>query len=106
MQVLLTRPAWFTVEMNEPPGARVRVGLCGLTEAEYFRDKGPGRLLFIDDISVSPRQASKVFRASRSYALASVTLPTLATEMGDLQERITSTKTGTIASVSGRLRSR
>ena len=67
-------------QMNEPPGARLRIGLAGLTTAEYFRDRGQDVLLFIDNI----------FRFSQA---------TLATEMGDLQERITSTKTGSITSV-------
>ena len=86
-------------QMNEPPGARMRVALAGLTTAEYFRDQGQDVLLFIDNI----------FRFSQACSVVSALLgrmpsavgyqPTLATEMGELQERITSTKEGSITSV-------
>ena len=87
-------------QMNEPPGARMRVGLTGLTMAEYFRDKG-GKdvLLFIDNIFRFTQAGSEVSALLGRMPSAVGYQPTLATEMGDLQERITSTKTGSITSV-------
>ena len=86
-------------QMNEPPGARLRVGLCGLTEAEYFRDQGQDVLLFIDNIFRFTQAGSEVSALLGRMPSAVGYQPTLATEMGDLQERITSTKTGSITSV-------
>ena len=86
-------------QMNEPPGARLRVGLAGLTEAEYFRDHGQDVLLFIDNIYRFSQAGSEVSALLGRMPSAVGYQPTLATEMGDLQERITSTKTGSITSV-------
>ena len=86
-------------QMNEPPGARLRVGLSGLTMAEYFRDAGPGRLLFIDNIFRFIQAGSEVSALLGRMPSAVGYQPTLATEMGELQERITSTATGAITSV-------
>ena len=86
-------------QMNEPPGARLRVGLAGLTEAEYFRDCGQDVLLFIDNIFRFSQAGSEVSALLGRMPSAVGYQPTLATEMGDLQERITSTKTGSITSV-------
>ncbi len=86
-------------QMNEPPGARLRVGLCGLTEAEYFRDQGQDVLLFIDNIFRFTQAGSEVSALLGRMPSAVGYQPTLATVMGDLQERITSTKTGSITSV-------
>ncbi|MBR6223781.1 MAG: F0F1 ATP synthase subunit beta [Lachnospiraceae bacterium] len=87
-------------QMNEPPGARMRVGLTGLTMAEYFRDKG-GKdvLLFIDNIFRFTQAGSEVSALLGRVPSAVGYQPTLATEMGALQERITSTKDGSITSV-------
>ena len=87
-------------QMNEPPGARMRVGLTGLTMAEYFRDKG-GKdvLLFIDNIFRFTQAGSEVSALLGRMPSAVGYQPTLQTEMGALQERITSTKTGSITSV-------
>ena len=87
-------------QMNEPPGARMRVGLTGLTMAEYFRDKG-GKdvLLFIDNIFRFTQAGSEVSALLGRMPSAVGYQPTLATEMGALQERITSTKKGSITSV-------
>ena len=87
-------------QMNEPPGARMRVGLTGLTMAEYFRDKG-GKdvLLFIDNIFRSTQAGSEVSALLGRVPSAVGYQPTLQTEMGALQERITSTKNGSITSV-------
>ena len=87
-------------QMNEPPGARMRVGLSGLTMAEYFRDKG-GKdvLLFIDNIFRFTQAGSEVSALLGRMASAVGYQPTLQTEMGALQERITSTKNGSITSV-------
>ena len=87
-------------QMNEPPGARMRVGLTGLTMAENFRDEG-GKdvLLFIDNIFRFSQAGSEVSALLGRMPSAVGYQPTLATEMGDLQERITSTKTGSITSV-------
>jgi F-type H+-transporting ATPase subunit beta len=87
-------------QMNEPPGARLRVGLTGLTYAEYFRDKGgQDVLLFIDNIFRFVQAGSEVSALLGRMPSAVGYQPTLATEMGDLQERITSTKNGSITSV-------
>jgi len=86
-------------QMNEPPGARLRVGLAGLTEAEYFRDQGQDVLLFIDNIFRFTQAGSEVSALLGRMPSAVGYQPTLATEMGDLQERITSTKEGSITSV-------
>ena len=87
-------------QMNEPPGARMRVGLTGLTMAEYFRDKG-GKdvLLFIDNIYRFTQAGSEVSALLGRMPSAVGYQPTLQTEMGALQERITSTKKGSITSV-------
>ena len=87
-------------QMNEPPGARMRVGLTGLTMAEYFRDKG-GKdvLLFIDNIYRFTQAGSEVSALLGRMPSAVGYQPTLQTEMGALQERITSTKNGSITSV-------
>ena len=86
-------------QMNEPPGARMRVALAGLTTAEYFRDQGQDVLLFIDNIFRFSQAGSEVSALLGRMPSAVGYQPTLATEMGDLQERITSTKTGSITSV-------
>ncbi len=87
-------------QMNEPPGARLRVGLTGLTMAEYFRDtKGVDVLLFIDNIFRFVQAGSEVSSLLGRMPSAVGYAPTLATEMGQLQERITSTKKGSITSV-------
>ena len=87
-------------QMNEPPGARMRVGLTGLTMAEYFRDQG-GKdvLLFIDNIFRFTQAGSEVSALLGRMPSAVGYQPTLQTEMGALQERITSTKSGSITSV-------
>ena len=86
-------------QMNEPPGARLRVGLAGLTTAEYFRDQGQDVLLFIDNIFRFSQAGSEVSALLGRMPSAVGYQPTLATEMGDLPERITSTKNGSITSV-------
>jgi F-type H+-transporting ATPase subunit beta len=87
-------------QMTEPPGARLRVGLTGLTIAEYFRDKmNQDVLLFIDNIFRFTQAGSEVSALLGRMPSAVGYQPTLATEMGQLQERITSTKTGSITSV-------
>lgn len=87
-------------QMNEPPGARMRVGLTGLTMAEYFRDEeGQDVLLFIDNIFRFTQAGSEVSALLGRVPSAVGYQPTLATEMGVLQERITSTKKGSITSV-------
>jgi len=87
-------------QMNEPPGARMRVGLSGLTMAEYFRDKeGQDVLLFIDNIFRFTQAGSEVSALLGRMPSAVGYQPTLATEMGALQERITSTTKGSITSV-------
>ena len=86
--------------MNEPPGARLRVGLAGLTVAEYFRDVGgQDVLLFIDNIFRFVQAGSEVSALLGRMPSAVGYQPTLANEMGELQERITSTKRGSITSV-------
>ncbi|MGL4972437.1 MAG: F0F1 ATP synthase subunit beta [Culicoidibacterales bacterium] len=87
-------------QMNEPPGARMRVALSGLTMAEYFRDaQGQDVLLFVDNIFRFTQAGSEVSALLGRIPSAVGYQPTLATEMGDLQERITSTKKGSITSV-------
>jgi len=87
-------------QMNEPPGARMRVGLTGLTLAEYFRDEeGQDVLLFIDNIFRFTQAGSEVSALLGRMPSAVGYQPTLATEMGELQERITSTRKGSITSV-------
>ena len=87
-------------QMNEPPGARMRVGLTGLTMAEYFRDvAGQDVLLFIDNIFRFTQAGSEVSALLGRMPSAVGYQPTLATEMGELQERITSTKNGSVTSV-------
>lgn len=87
-------------QMNEPPGARARVALTGLTQAEYFRDReGQDVLLFIDNIFRFTQAGAEVSALLGRIPSAVGYQPTLSTEMGDLQERITSTKKGSITSV-------
>jgi F-type H+-transporting ATPase subunit beta len=87
-------------QMNEPPGARLRVGLSGLTVAEYFRDReNADVLVFIDNIFRFTQAGSEVSALLGRMPSAVGYQPTLATEMGDLQERITSTRNGSITSV-------
>jgi len=86
-------------QMNEPPGARLRVALSGLTMAEYFRDEGRDVLVFIDNIFRFVQAGSEVSALLGRMPSAVGYQPTLANEMGQLQERITSTKTGSITSV-------
>ena len=87
-------------QMNEPPGARLRVGLSALTMAEYFRDdEGRDVLLFVDNIFRFTQAGSEVSALLGRMPSAVGYQPTLSTEMGDLQERITSTKKGSITSV-------
>jgi F-type H+/Na+-transporting ATPase subunit beta len=86
-------------QMNEPPGARLRVGLTGLTMAEYFRDEGRDVLLFVDNIFRFVQAGSEVSALLGRMPSAVGYQPTLAAEMGQLQERITSTKSGSITSV-------
>jgi F-type H+-transporting ATPase subunit beta len=97
---ILDNVALIYGQMNEPPGARLRVGLSGLTVAEYFRDvENQDVLLFIDNIFRFTQAGSEVSALLGRMPSAVGYQPTLATEMGDLQERITSTKTGSITSV-------
>src|SRR6266542_311636 len=86
-------------QMTEPPGARLRVALSGLTVAEYFRDQGQDVLLFIDNIFRFTQAGSEVSALLGRMPSAVGYQPNLATEMGELQERITSTKRGSITSV-------
>ena len=97
---VLSKTALVYGQMNEPPGARMRVALSGLTMAEYFRDKeGQDVLLFIDNIFRFTQAGSEVSALLGRMPSAVGYQPTLATEMGALQERITSTKKGSITSV-------
>ncbi len=97
---VLAKTALVYGQMNEPPGARMRVGLSGLTMAEYFRDeKHQDVLLFIDNIFRFTQAGSEVSALLGRMPSAVGYQPTLATEMGALQERITSTKKGSITSV-------
>ncbi|WP_055069884.1 F0F1 ATP synthase subunit beta [Clostridium massiliamazoniense] len=96
---VINKTALVFGQMNEPPGARMRVALTGLTMAEYFRDQGQDMLLFIDNIFRFSQAGSEVSALLGRIPSAVGYQPTLATEMGDLQERITSTKSGSITSV-------
>ena len=97
---VLNNTALVYGQMNEPPGARMRVALSGLTMAEYFRDEeGQDVLLFIDNIFRFTQAGSEVSALLGRMPSAVGYQPTLATEMGDLQERITSTKKGSITSI-------
>lgn len=96
---VLSKTALVFGQMNEPPGARMRVALTGLTMAEYFRDKGQDVLLFIDNIFRFTQAGSEVSALLGRTPSAVGYQPTLATEMGALQERITSTVNGSITSV-------
>ncbi|HWQ43374.1 MAG TPA: F0F1 ATP synthase subunit beta [Desulfosporosinus sp.] len=97
---VIDKTAMVFGQMNEPPGARLRVGLTGLTMAEYFRDdQGQDVLLFIDNIFRFTQAGSEVSALLGRMPSAVGYQPTLATEMGQLQERITSTKKGSITSV-------
>ncbi len=86
-------------QMNEPPGARLRVGLTGVTMAEYFRDEGRDVLLFVDNIFRFVQAGMEVSALLGRLPSAVGYAPTLGTDMGDLQERITSTKVGSITSM-------
>ncbi len=97
---VIDKTALIYGQMTEPPGARLRVGLTGLTVAEYFRDvEGQDVLLFIDNIFRFSQAGSEVSALLGRMPSAVGYQPTLATEMGDLQERITSTQQGSITSV-------
>jgi len=96
---VISKTALVFGQMNEPPGARMRVALTGLTMAEYFRDKGQDVLLFIDNIFRYTQAGSEVSALLGRTPSAVGYQPTLATEMGALQERITSTVNGSITSV-------
>ena len=97
---VINKTAMVYGQMNEPPGARMRVGLSGLTMAEYFRDvKHQDVLLFVDNIYRFTQAGSEVSALLGRMPSAVGYQPTLATEMGALQERITSTKNGSITSV-------
>jgi len=96
---VIDRVALVYGQMNEPPGARLRVGLSGLTMAEYFRDEGQDVLLFIDNIFRFVQAGSEVSALLGRMPSAVGYQPTLASEMGELQERITSTATGSVTSV-------
>src|SRR4029079_2446083 len=86
-------------QMTEPPGARLRVALSGLTVAEYFRDQGNDVLFFVDNIFRFTQAGSEVSALLGRMPSAVGSQPNLATEMGEMQERITSTKTGAITSI-------
>ena len=96
---VISKTALVFGQMNEPPGARMRVALTGLTMSEYFRDQGQDVLLFIDNIFRFTQAGSEVSALLGRIPSAVGYQPTLATEMGALQERITSTKQGSITSV-------
>jgi F-type H+-transporting ATPase subunit beta len=97
---VINKTAMVFGQMNEPPGARMRVALTGLTMAEHFRDKkGADVLLFIDNIYRFTQAGSEVSALLGRMPSAVGYQPTLATEMGQLQERITSTKTGSVTSI-------
>jgi F-type H+-transporting ATPase subunit beta len=97
---VLAKTAMVFGQMNEPPGARLRVALSGLTMAEYFRDEeGRDTLLFIDNIFRFTQAGSEVSALLGRMPSAVGYQPTLATEMGQLQERITSTKKGSVTSI-------
>jgi len=96
---LIDKTALVFGQMNEPPGARLRVALSALTLAEYFRDRGAETLLFIDNIFRFSQAGSEVSALLGRMPSAVGYQPTLGTEMGELQERITSTRDGAITSV-------
>ncbi len=96
---VINKTALVYGQMNEPPGARLRVGLTGLTMAEYFRDQGQDVLYFVDNIFRFVQAGSEVSALLGRMPSAVGYQPTLGTEMGELQERITSTKKGSITSV-------
>ena len=97
---VINKTAMVFGQMNEPPGARLRVALTGLTMAEYFRDEeGRDVLLFIDNIFRFTQAGSEVSALLGRMPSAVGYQPTLATEMGQLQERITSTKKGSVTSI-------
>ena len=97
---VISKTAMVFGQMNEPPGARLRVALTGLTMAEYFRDQeGKDVLLFIDNIFRFTQAGSEVSALLGRMPSAVGYQPTLATEMGQLQERITSTKKGSVTSI-------
>src|SRR5699024_7146379 len=97
---VITKTAMVFGQMNDPPGARMRVALTGLTMAEYFRDEeGQDVLLFIDNIFRFTQAGSEVSALLGRMPSAVGYQPTLATEMGQLQERITSTNKGSVTSI-------
>ena len=96
---VINKTALVFGQMNESPGARMRVSLTGLTMAEYFRDQGQDVLLFIDNIFRFTQAGSEVSALLGRIPSAVGYQPTLATEMGQLQERITSTKKGSVTSI-------
>jgi F-type H+-transporting ATPase subunit beta len=96
---VIDKTAMVFGQMNEPPGVRLRVGLSGLCIAEYFRDQGKDVLLFIDNIYRFSMAGMEVSALLGRMPSAVGYQPTLSTEMGELQERITSTKTGSITSM-------
>jgi F-type H+-transporting ATPase subunit beta len=96
---VLPKVAMVYGQMNEPPGARLRVALSALTMAEFFRDEGQDVLLFIDNIFRFVQAGSEVSALLGRMPSAVGYQPTLATEMGQLQERITSTRTGSVTSI-------
>lgn len=96
---VLDKTALVFGQMNEPPGARLRVGLTGLTMAEGFRDQGKDTLLFVDNIFRFTQAGAEVSALLGRLPSAAGYQPNLSTEMGAMQERITSTKTGSITSV-------
>ncbi len=97
---VISKTAMVFGQMNEPPGARLRVALTGLTMAEYFRDReGQDVLLFVDNIFRFTQAGSEVSALLGRMPSAVGYQPTLATEMGQLQERITSTKKGSVTSI-------
>ncbi|PPJ99246.1 F0F1 ATP synthase subunit beta, partial [Staphylococcus aureus] len=97
---VIKKTAMVFGQMNEPPGARMRVALSGLTMAEYFRDEqGQDVLLFIDNIFRFTQAGSEVSALLGRMPSAVGYQPTLATEMGQLQERITSTTKGSVTSI-------
>ena len=98
-QRLIDKTALVFGQMNEPPGARLRVALSALTLAEYFRDQGDETLLFIDNIFRFSQAGAEVSALLGRMPSAAGYQPTLGTEMGELQERITSTRDGAITSV-------
>ncbi|MFL5136936.1 MAG: F0F1 ATP synthase subunit beta, partial [Microvirga sp.] len=95
----LAKAALVYGQMNEPPGARARVGLTGLTVAEHFRDQGQDVLFFVDNIFRFTQAGSEVSALLGRIPSAVGYQPTLATDMGNLQERITTTNKGSITSV-------